>query len=174
MSDFESSRARARAHGRRGQFADAAAALREALAERPDDLPARLDLVLVLRRLRRAADAETEARAAVARAPGAVSVHEALGGVLFEQGRDREAAAAFRDVLRLRPDHARAQLNLAWALTVALAPTVVLAGETPPLVDQRFHRSRWASTSSPRAIAPASYTLPSYALTASALIETTW
>ena len=113
MRDFESSRARARAQVRRGQFADAAAALLEALAERPDDLPARLDLVVVLRRLRRAADAETEARAAVARAPGTASVHEALGGVLFEQGRDREATAAFRDVLRLRPDHARAHLNLA-------------------------------------------------------------
>src|SRR5882762_9939089 len=116
MSDFESSRARARVHVRRGRFADAAAALLEALAERPDDLPARLDLVVVLRRLRRAAAAETEARAAVALAPGAVSAHEALGGVLFEQGRDREAAEAFREVLRVRPDHARAGLNLAWAL----------------------------------------------------------
>ncbi|HZF03039.1 MAG TPA: tetratricopeptide repeat protein, partial [Patescibacteria group bacterium] len=87
MDRFESCRERARAQARRGRFADAAAALREAIAARPDDLTARLDLVVVLRRLRCAADAETEARAAVALAPGAVSAHEALGGVLFEQGR---------------------------------------------------------------------------------------
>src|SRR5256885_5388484 len=32
------------------------------------------------------------------------------------RSRDREAAEAFREVLRARPDHARAGLNLAWAL----------------------------------------------------------
>jgi Flp pilus assembly protein TadD len=116
MDAFEACRDRARAQVRHGRFAEAAAALREAIGERPDDLAARLDLVVVLRRLRRAADAEAEARAALALAPAAVSAHEALGSVLFELGRDREAVQAFREVLRLRPDHARAGLHLAWAL----------------------------------------------------------
>jgi tetratricopeptide (TPR) repeat protein len=116
MDGFEACRQRARAEARRGRFAKAAAALGEAIAARPDDLGARLDLVLVLRRQRRVDDAEREARAAVALAPAAASAHEALGAVLFEQGHDREAAEAFREVLRLRPDHARAGLNLAWAL----------------------------------------------------------
>src|ERR671935_3179849 len=116
MDRFEASRDRARAETRRGRFAEAVAALGEALTERPHDLAARLDLVLVLRRLRRTDEAEREARVAVALAPAAASAHEALGAVLFEQGHDREAAEAFREVLRLRPDHARAGLNLAWAL----------------------------------------------------------
>src|SRR2546423_15038333 len=116
MDRFEACRDRARAAARRGRLAEAGAALGEALTERPHDLAARLDLVLVLRRLRRADEAEREARVAVALAPIAASAHEALGAVLFEQGRDREAADAFREVLRLRPDHARAGLHVAWAL----------------------------------------------------------
>ena len=116
MDRFEACRDRARAEARRGRFAEAVAALGEALTERPHDLAARLDLVLVLRRLRRTDDAAREARVAVALAPATASAHEALGAVLFEQGRDREAADAFREVLRLRADHARAGLHLAWAL----------------------------------------------------------
>src|SRR5438067_532481 len=115
MDRFEACRDRARAEARRGRFAEAVAALGEALTERPHDLAARLDLVLALRRLRRADEAAREARVAVALAPGAASAHEALGAVLFEQGRDREAVEAFGEVLRLRPDHAHAGLHLAWA-----------------------------------------------------------
>src|SRR2546430_219542 len=116
MDRFEACRDRARAEARRGRFAEAVAALGEALTERPHDLAARLDLVLVLRRLRRTDDAAREARVAVALAPATASAHEALGAVLFEQGHDREAADAFREVLRLRADHGRAGLHLAWAL----------------------------------------------------------
>src|SRR5207247_9770201 len=36
--------------------------------------------------------------------------------VLAGQAADPEAAEPFREVLRARPDHARAGLNLAWAL----------------------------------------------------------
>jgi len=107
---------RARAHARRGRFAEAAAAYREALLRRPDDVKTRLDLVLVLRRQRHVEDAETEARAALAAAPASVAACEALAGVLFEQGRAAEAADAFRAVLRVRPEHARVRLSLAWAL----------------------------------------------------------
>src|SRR2546423_14710574 len=106
MDRFEACRDRARAEARRGRFAEAVAALGEALTERPHDLAARLDLVLVLRRLRRTDDAAPEARAAVALPPPPPPPHEALGPVLFDQGRDREAADAFRQDLRLRPDHA--------------------------------------------------------------------
>ena len=50
MSDFAAWYARARVALHGGRFLDAETALREALNLRPDDVKARLDLSLVLRR----------------------------------------------------------------------------------------------------------------------------
>ncbi len=112
--DAAGPRDRGRALARRGLYAEAEAAFRDALAVAPD-LTIYLDLATVLRRQRRAADAEVVLRAAVAANPAAASAHPELGGVLFELHRYEDAVAVFSDAVRLRPDFARAWFTLGLA-----------------------------------------------------------
>src|SRR2546430_2495101 len=115
MDGFEACRERARAEARRGRFAEAAAALGEAIAARPDDLGARLQLVTrarLLRRQRRPGEAVEALRDAAA--PGGTAL--ALGGALLDDGQLNDAAAAFREAIRAAPGDARAHVGLAAAL----------------------------------------------------------
>ena len=65
MGAFEWCCRRAGAWTRQGRYADAEAAYREAIELRPEEVKVHLDLALVLRRLRRSADAEHVLRGAV-------------------------------------------------------------------------------------------------------------
>ena len=116
MARADSLCARALAAARRGRFAEAEAALRDALRLRPEDPVGRANLATVLRRQRRPADAEVIQREALAEAPAAAT-HADLGGALFEQARYAEAEAAYRDALGLEPGDARARAGLAMALS---------------------------------------------------------
>src|SRR5262245_7128688 len=62
VGDFDALYRRAGVLARQGRYPDAEVAYRQAVEMRPDDVKARLDLALVLRRQRRSADAESVLR----------------------------------------------------------------------------------------------------------------
>ena len=87
MVSFDACCRKAGAWARQGRYADAEEAYREAIELRPEEIKVRLDLAMVLRRLRRSAHAEEVLREAVKLRPELASVHAELGAVLFEQSR---------------------------------------------------------------------------------------
>src|SRR5438132_11154880 len=115
MSDAEGLRNRARACTRRGRFAEAEAALRDALALGAD-LATFIDLGITLKRLRKTADAEAVFADAVRHHPRSASALVELGVARFELGRYADAVLALRAAVGVRPDFARAYLCLGLAL----------------------------------------------------------
>jgi protein O-mannosyl-transferase len=57
-------------------------------------------------------DQETLWRDTLAKNPGAWMAYHNLGGILEQKGRDEEAMAAYRQALRLKPDHADVHNNM--------------------------------------------------------------
>ena len=98
-----------------GQVAEAITSYEESLAAMPTST-AHQNLGLVLLRLDRLNEAETQMRAAIQLQPDDAEAHSGLGAVLARQGRNGEAIAAYREAIRLRPGLAVAHANLGVAL----------------------------------------------------------
>ena len=82
----------------------------------PDHFGINLELGRMQRRRKNLPDALRYGQAAVALRPAAALAHWELGLTLHEAGRPGEAAAAFREALRLDPDYSGARLGLARSL----------------------------------------------------------
>lgn len=94
-----------------GRRQEAVALFREAVAERPDDPNARINLGVALKEAGAVAEAEAALRQAIAIAPATAAAHCNLGILLAETGRQAEALASFAEALRLDPGHADARHN---------------------------------------------------------------
>ena len=100
----------------RGDAAGAAAALEVAIRQRPDDFGAWFRYGLVLRKLRRDAEAESALKRAVSLDPANADAHAALAD-LYQVRSDLPAAALHLEaVLKQRPDWADALYNYGYAL----------------------------------------------------------
>lgn len=97
-----------------GRTDEAERHLREAIRLQPSDPQAHYALANLLQSTNRMADALTEFRASLAQwtGPASASAHNDYGVTLARLGRLDEAAAEFREALRLRPDHPDARANL--------------------------------------------------------------
>jgi tetratricopeptide (TPR) repeat protein len=116
------------------------------MALRPGELPATasptryLDAVAALEALGQREDAFTAYQGAVARWPAETLAWFALANNRLAAGRNSDAEAAYREVLRLQADHLPARNNLALLLahrgciaeaTAVLAPARAAAGDGP-------------------------------------------
>lgn len=105
MTEAEAELARAL---RSGRFAEAEAACRRLLAERPGHAPTLSNLGNVLEELGRPDEAEAAFRAAIAAQPGFALAHYNLALLLHGQRRLEEAEAAYAAAVAIRPDLAQA------------------------------------------------------------------
>ncbi|MEW5686551.1 MAG: tetratricopeptide repeat protein [Pseudomonadota bacterium] len=110
--------ARALAHHRAGELAEAAGLYREMLAADPDRLAPLVNLASILRGGGRVDEAEGLLRRAIALAPGTPGLNRNLGNLLFVSGRPEAALAAHRAELAMRPDDEESQLGVARSLLV--------------------------------------------------------
>jgi tetratricopeptide (TPR) repeat protein len=91
------------------------------------------------------ADAEVLYRTTLAGNPAAWALHNNLGALLVDRGRDVEAAAFLREALRLRPGLVAAQKNLCLASTrlgryeEAIAECSTALAQSPDYVDAHYH-----------------------------------
>jgi tetratricopeptide (TPR) repeat protein len=106
-----------------GRLADAERVYREAIRLKPDSLTARAALSGVVLAQRRYADAEAEALATLALNFEVARAHFDLWAALEAQGKWRALAAALREFLRVRPEHAEARARLARLSALSGAPT---------------------------------------------------
>ena len=97
---------------RMGRDAEAAATLEAAAAARPEDADVRVHLVRTLLRLGRPRDALPRAIEAARLAPDDPEILCDAGSLLAQAGRIDEGIAYLRRALALRPDFARARVNL--------------------------------------------------------------
>ncbi|MDZ4729860.1 MAG: tetratricopeptide repeat protein [Xanthomonadales bacterium] len=95
-----------------GQYAEAAAAYRQAL-EQEEDALTRLNLGIALARSNQPAAAEAEFRQALQADPGLPAGWFGLGTLLAAQGRHEEAVAAYLQALQQHPGDLDARYNLA-------------------------------------------------------------
>jgi tetratricopeptide (TPR) repeat protein len=100
---------------RAGEWDDAVAAYRKALAARPGHPSALNNLGLALRRAGRRAGAETAYLRALAEHPGMVAASLNLGKLYLEDERYEEAIEVFRSLVARHPDDARPRRGLAAA-----------------------------------------------------------
>lgn len=98
---------------RRGNHAQAARLLEEALALRPDYVEVLSNLSAVRRTLGETGAALAAARQAVLLAPEFAQAHSNLGNALEDQGRLEDALAAYRRAVSLNPGFAEASINCA-------------------------------------------------------------
>lgn len=126
---------RARACERDGKLDEAAAAYRDVLAKDGASGEAAIRLVALHLLAGRNADAETEARAFVART-GSADAHSTLGQVLRLTSRADEAIASFRRAVELRPKDApfRVLLNEGLRAQYWRPDASKLAGASGPLL----------------------------------------
>lgn len=101
---------------RAGRLAAAEAGYREVLRAAPELPGAALNYALLARSTGRLDLALELAERAVACQPKEAAPHAALGSLLLEQERTRDAAAALRTALALDPGHVNARFNLGGAL----------------------------------------------------------
>jgi Flp pilus assembly protein TadD len=99
---------------RQGKFSDAVPLLTEAIRLRPDFAPSHASLAGALREIGRIDESIATYRRALQFPENAASadVHNNYGIALALRGRTAEAAAEFREALRLNPDLADARTNL--------------------------------------------------------------
>lgn len=95
--------------------AAAVAAMRQALALRPDYLPARLELASMLLASGAAPESRALAEAAVKDAPSSAPAHYALGRAMAALGDHAAASAHLQDAARIAPGYAAAHYALALA-----------------------------------------------------------
>ena len=100
------------AHARLGQNDAAISSFHRALALRPDNPDAHINLGILFAGLGRDAEAAASFRRVIALAPGHADAYSNLGVILGRQGQLEDAATALRAAVRLRPDHAAAWFNL--------------------------------------------------------------
>ncbi len=115
-----------------GDGAGAAAAARQALAWRPDDVDAWVYLGLAQQRQEDLAGARDSLQRALALDPTRPEIHNNLGTVLVALGDLPGAEAAFRQALSIRPGFAEAQANLDQVRTRQLAAQVGAPSATVP------------------------------------------
>jgi len=92
---------------------DGNALFEHALAVRPDNVPARVQLAVVHLMAGEAADAERHLRLALDNDPDSAQAWSNLGSALRMQGRKRDAEGAFRRALDIEPEAYAPALNLA-------------------------------------------------------------
>jgi tetratricopeptide (TPR) repeat protein/ferredoxin len=90
--------------GRLGRLEEAAAHLRDAIAQDPESAPAHLNLGAVLQWMERTDEAKAAYLAAVHLDPGMAAAWSNLGVIFIEARQWEEASVAFERVLRLNPD----------------------------------------------------------------------
>ena len=90
---------------------------------------ARYNFAIALARANRFDEAQREVEAALKTNPGAAEAHDLLGNLLVARSKVALAIDQFREALRIRPDFARAQLDLG----AALADSGDAAGALPYL-----------------------------------------
>jgi predicted O-linked N-acetylglucosamine transferase (SPINDLY family) len=95
-----------------GKLTDAAECGRQALRSRPDDVPTRIVLGVVLRDLRQLTEAEACFRRALRTNEAHAELHAHLGLTLHHAGREVEARAAYERSLELAPNNASTCNNL--------------------------------------------------------------
>ena len=95
-----------------GQYAEAVAVIRRALAKDPRSVPALLALVSALQRSKDPAGAEQTALRLVELQPTSWAGFNRLGTMYFLGSRYEKAAEAYRRAIALNPDVARVHLNL--------------------------------------------------------------
>lgn len=93
----------ANVHDAQGDSEAAAAALAAALKQRPDYVGALCNYGVVLRKLRKLAEAESALRRAIAIDAACLLAYEVLGGVLRAESRMREALECFAAARKLAP-----------------------------------------------------------------------
>ena len=106
---------RANAFRQSGRLEEAARSYREALATRPDLVPAHNNLANLLADRGDIEDAVFHYRQALTLRPNAAEIHYNLGNALVRRGNADEAAAHYIRAVSLRPDFAEAQYGLAIA-----------------------------------------------------------
>jgi len=94
-----------------GRREEAVSLFRQAVAERPDDPRARLNLGVALKENGAIPEAEACYRQAIALAPAFAAAHNNLGILLAEAERHADALASFEAALRLDPGNADARHN---------------------------------------------------------------
>jgi len=94
-------------YAERGQFPDAEAELRSAIALDPVFVPAWANLADLMRMQGREADAEAALRDGIARAPADATLHHALGLSLVRQKKNDEALRELKRATELAPGNAR-------------------------------------------------------------------
>jgi eukaryotic-like serine/threonine-protein kinase len=95
---------------------EAIAALRAAIALRPESAQFHFGLGVALYRQGKLDEATTEYHEALRLKPDLVTAHYNLGNTLRDQGKLEEAIKAFREALRLNPDFVPAHYNLGLVL----------------------------------------------------------
>ena len=115
--------AEAREHARSGDLRSALSAVDAVLAERPQDVEARLLRGVLLGRSGRSDEAIASVRALAAERPDLPEIRNNLAVLYAAQGRYEEARAALLEALQLAPDYAVAHENLGdvYAKLAALA-----------------------------------------------------
>jgi protein O-GlcNAc transferase len=101
------------------RFEDAASCYLEAVRIDPHYQDAQVNLALLLKDHCRLCAAERHLLQALIHLPDAVRLRYNLANVLHLQGKSLEAVAAYRETLRLDPDHLAARQNLLFALHYA-------------------------------------------------------
>ena len=99
-----------------GRTGEARAEFEEALALRPSDAATRYNYAMLLGRARMYDAAQRELEECLRTDGEFREAHQVLGDLLMGKGQAREAAAHFREVLRMKPDSGRAQLGMGVAL----------------------------------------------------------
>jgi tetratricopeptide (TPR) repeat protein len=98
--------------GKQGKLAEAEAAIRKAIALKPDYALAHYNLGAALGNQGKLAEAEVAYRKVIELNPDDALAHYNLGNALNRQGKAAEAEAAHRKAIALKPDYAEAHCNL--------------------------------------------------------------
>jgi len=97
---------------KQGRWDEAAAQLRQAIAEKPDYAQAHKNLGVVFERQGDSTRAAEEYREAIRLDPKYAEAHNDLGALLNARGRTDEAIGEFQQALRLKPDFTEPHFNL--------------------------------------------------------------
>jgi tetratricopeptide (TPR) repeat protein len=124
---------------RAGKLRDAEAALRELLAQDPENADALFYLGSIAVDRGRLSVAEPLLRRALARRPLEAAFHAALGNALSRAARHEEALACYRTALALQPGLVELQLNVGHALRALGRPEEALAAYDALLAKQAAH-----------------------------------
>jgi protein O-mannosyl-transferase len=102
---------------KRDQVQEAFAQFQKAVAVKPENAEAHINLGNALSKLNRPAEADDQYRLALRLDPGLAEAHSNLGNALRDAGRIDDAVAEFQEALRLKPESADAHygLGVAWA-----------------------------------------------------------